>query len=188
MDDETERVLDGYLIALAQGGSREAFDRLVRRWTPRLLRYAIRALDRPESARDAVQETWVAAIRGLKKLDDPSRFPAWIYSIAHRKCVDGIRFNQRHRRLIEIAGREALVASAGSQIRSDQDDRSDLTTAISHLSQEQRDVVNLFYGEDLSIWEIASILAVAAGTVKSRLHHARESLKNYLGERDGKHR
>lgn len=182
MDDEADRALDGYLIALVQSGSREAFDRLVRRWTPKLLRYATRVLGRPEFGRDIVQETWVAAIRGLKKLDDPSRFPAWIYSIAHRKCIDGIRFNQRQRRLIESAGQEALVASAGSQSRSDQDDQSDLTTAISQLSQEQRDVVNLFYGEDLSIYEIASILTVPAGTVKSRLHHARESLKHYLGE------
>jgi RNA polymerase sigma factor (sigma-70 family) len=182
MDDQAERALDGYLITLAVGGSREAFDRLVRRWTPRLLRYATRVSGRPEVGRDVVQETWIAAIRGLRKLDDPSRFPAWIYSIAHRKCVDGIRFDQRQRRLLESAGHEALVASAGDQSLAHQDEQSALTIAISRLSREQRDVVNLFYGEDLSINEIASILAVPAGTVKSRLHHARESLKTCLGE------
>ena len=99
MNDETERALDGYLIALIQGGSREAFDRLVRRWTPKLVRYATRVQGRPELARDIVQETWVAAIRGITRLDDPSRFPAWIYSIAHRKCIDVIRLRQRQRRL-----------------------------------------------------------------------------------------
>jgi len=182
MNDEAERALDGYLITLVQGGSREAFDRLVRRWTPKLLRYATRVLGRPEVSRDIVQETWVAAIRGLKKLDDASRFAAWIYSIAHRKCIDGIRLNQRQRRLIATVGHEAIVASSGEQGRPDPDDRSDLATAISQLSQEQRDVVHLFYGEDLSIDDIASVLTVPAGTVKSRLHHARESLKNCLGE------
>jgi RNA polymerase sigma-70 factor (ECF subfamily) len=182
MNDETERALDGYLIALVQGGSREAFDGLVRRWTPKLLRYATRVLGRPEASRDIVQETWVAAIRGMKKLDDPSRFAAWIYAIAHRKCIDGIRLNQRQRRLIETIEHEAAVASSGGERRPDPDDRADLATAISRLSQEQREVVHLFYGEDLSIEDIASILAVPAGTVKSRLHHARELLKHDLGE------
>jgi RNA polymerase sigma-70 factor (ECF subfamily) len=182
MNDETERALDGYLIALIQGGSREAFDRLVRRWTPKLVRYATRVQGRPELARDIVQETWVAAIRGMKRLDDPARFPAWIYSIAHRKCIDGIRLNQRQRRLIESVGHEAVIVSASDRCRLDQGDRSDLTMAISRLSQEQREVVHLFYGEDLSINDIASVLNVPTGTVKSRLHHARESLKNYLGE------
>ena len=182
MNDEIDRALDGYLIALIQGGSREAFDRLVRRWTPKLLRYATRVQGRPELARDIVQETWIAAIRGLQRLDDPARFPAWIYSIAHRKCIDGIRLNQRQRRLIESVGHEAVIASVSDRCRLDQGDRSDLTMAISRLSQEQREVVHLFYGEDLSINDIASVLNVPTGTVKSRLHHARESLKNYLGE------
>jgi RNA polymerase sigma-70 factor (ECF subfamily) len=84
--------------------------------------------------------------------------------------------------LIESAGREAVVASADNQSCPDPGGRLDLSTAISQLSQEQRDVVHLFYGEDLSIEDIATILTVPAGTVKSRLHHARESLKHYLGD------
>jgi RNA polymerase sigma factor (sigma-70 family) len=182
MNDEMERALDGYLITLVQGGSRDAFDRLVRRWTPKLLRYATRVQGRPELSRDIVQETWIAAIRGMKKLDDSSRFPAWIYSIAHRKCIDDIRFKQRQRRLIESAGHEALAGAAASQDGPSPDDQSDLAMAISRLNREQREVVHLFYGEDLSIEEIAAVLMVPAGTVKSRLFHARESLKNYLGE------
>jgi RNA polymerase sigma factor (sigma-70 family) len=182
MNEVTDRALDGYLIVLIQAGSREAFDRLVRRWTPKLVRYATRVQGRPELALDIVQETWVAAIRGIKSLDDPSRFPAWIYSIAHRKCIDGIRLNQRQRRLTESMGHAADVESAGDQRRQDPGDQSDLATAISRLGQEQREVVHLFYGEDMSIDEVASVLSVPPGTVKSRLYHARESLKNYLGE------
>ncbi|NJO13509.1 MAG: sigma-70 family RNA polymerase sigma factor [Gammaproteobacteria bacterium] len=59
---------------------------------------------------------------------------------------------------------------------------ADLVAAISQLKEDQRDVVYLFYGEELSVEEIGTALAVPAGTVKSRLHHARESLKTYLGE------
>jgi len=182
MNDEPDRVLDGYLIVLVQGGSRDAFDRLARRWTPRLLRYATRTAGRPELARDIVQETWIGAIRGLKHLTDPAQFPAWIYSIARRKCIDVIRVNQRERRLIVSAqaasGTDAAIDSGGYAAS----DGVDLAAAISQLSTEQRDVVHLFYGEDLSVEEIGRVLTVPTGTVKSRLHHARESLKKYLGE------
>ena len=182
MNDEMERALDAYLISLIQAGSHEAFERLARRWTPKLLRYSSRVLGRPEAARDVVQETWMAAMRGFKRLDDPARFSAWIYSIAHRKCVDGIRFNQRQRRLIEGVGREATLASEVNRSCSVPEDVTDLAAAIAKLSQEQRDVVHLFYGEDLSVDDVASVLGVPAGTVKSRLHHAREFLKNHSGE------
>lgn len=182
MNDEPDRVLDGYLVVLVQGGSREAFNRLARRWTPRLVRYTTRTVGRPELARDIVQETWIGAIRRLKQLTDPAQFPAWIYSIAHRKCIDAIRVNQRHRRLIVSAQAESDAAAAIDPGGSAASDTVDLAAAISQLSTEQRDVVHLFYGEDLSVEEIGTVLAVPTGTVKSRLHHARASLKKYLGE------
>ena len=181
MSDQTERALDGYLIALIRGGSREAFDRLARRWTPKLLRYATRVLGVPEGARDVVQETWIAAIRGLNRLEDPARFPAWLYGIAHRKCVDGIRVAQRQRRLAASVEQD-LVVAAGDPCRPAPGESADLAMAIAQLGKEQRDVVHLFYGEDLGIEDIASILDVPAGTVKSRLHHARESLRKQLGD------
>ena len=102
MDDNPERPLDEYLVSLSQAGCTEALDGLVRRWTPRLLRYAARVLggsDSVEAARDVIQETWIGAIRGLRGLRDPAQFPAWIYGIATRKCADAIRANTRRRRL-----------------------------------------------------------------------------------------
>jgi RNA polymerase sigma-70 factor (ECF subfamily) len=181
MNDQTERALDGYLIALIRGGSREAFDRLVRRWTPKILRYAGRVLGTPEAARDVVQETWIGVIRGLKRLDDDAQFPPWIYGIAHRKCIDSIRLAQRQRRLSTRLEQECAVA-ADCLLQPEPGETAELRMAIARLSQDHREVVRLFYGEELSIVDIASILAVPAGTVKSRLHHARASLKNYLGE------
>lgn len=182
MKAESDRVLDGYLIVLAQGGSRDAFDRLARRWTPRLVRYAARTVGRPELARDVVQETWIGAIRGLKRLEDPAQFSAWIYSIARRKCVDAIRGNQRYRRLINSARTVSDLAPKIGIGRQAENDSAALAAAVSRLNTEQREIVHLFYGEDLSVEEIGTVLAVPTGTVKSRLHHARESLKKYLGE------
>jgi len=178
-DDTSERALDEYLVSLSQAGSVEALDGLARRWTPRLQRYAARLLagcgDSADAARDVVQETWVGAIRGLRGLRDPAQFPAWIYGIATRKCADAIRSDMRRRRFdAEIAaGDPATLTSSERQI--------DLADAIRGLPPIHRAVVHLFYREDLSVEEIASVLGVPAGTVKSRLHHAREALKQQLG-------
>jgi RNA polymerase sigma-70 factor (ECF subfamily) len=180
-DDQSDRVLDGYLVVLAQSGSREAFDRLVRRWTPKLMRFSVRKLGSPNFAGDIVQETWMAAIKGLRRLDDASLFPAWLYRIAHRKCVDAIRDIQRRRRLIARvqAEPETRLDSVNHSMTCD---RMGVTDAIQQLTEEQRDVVQLFYSEELSVADIALVLGVPSGTVKSRLHHARESLKKQLGE------
>jgi RNA polymerase sigma-70 factor (ECF subfamily) len=176
-----ERTLDEYLVSLSQAGSIEALDGLARRWTPRLLRYATRVLsgsgDSAEAAHDVVQETWVGVIRGLQGLRDPAHFQAWIYGIATRKCADAIRAHARRRRLDAAAAGEVgrPVASLTSE------DQVDLAAAIRRLPLIHRAVVHLFYREDLTVEEIASVLGTPVGTVKSRLHHAREAIKRHLG-------
>lgn len=182
MTDDTDRVLDGYWVVLAQGGSRAAFDRLAQRWTPRLLRYAARMTGRADMARDIVQESWIGAIRGLKGLTDPAQFPAWIYSIARRRCIDAIRVNQRQRRLLVSAQADSDTAATLGSGGDAANEGVDLAAAISRLNEEQREVVQLLYGEDLGVEEISRVLAVPVGTVKSRLFHARQSLKKHLGE------
>jgi RNA polymerase sigma factor (sigma-70 family) len=181
VDRTPERFLDEYLVLLSQAGSTAAWDGLARRWTPRLLRYAARVLggstESAEAARDVVQETWVGAIRGLRGLRDPAHFPAWIYGIATRKCADAIRVSTRRRRL------DAIVAAdeGRKQVASPTSEHQiDLATAIRQLPPTHRAVVHLFYREDLNVEEIASVLGIPAGTVKSRLHHAREALKRQL--------
>ncbi len=186
MDPTPERALDEYLVSLSQAGSSEALDGLARRWTPRLLRYAARVLGGPnsaEAARDVVQETWIGAIRGLGGLRDPAQFPAWIYGIATRKCTDAIRTNTRRKRLDAQAAAES--GSPVENLASEQ--QIDLATAIRGLPPIHRGVVHLFYGEEMSVEEIASALGIPAGTIKSRLHHARDALKQQLGAAPGRH-
>ena len=180
VDHTPERALDEYLVALSQAGSSEALDGLARRWTPRLLRYAARMLGGPDSAeaaRDVVQETWIGAIRGLRGLRDPAQFPAWIYGIATRKCADAIRANTRRRR----RDAQAAAESPGIVEHVSSDQHIDLATAIRGLPPIHRAVVHLFYREEMSVEEIASVLGIPAGTIKSRLHHARDALKRQMG-------
>ena len=181
MDETPERAFDEYLVVLSQAGSVEAFEGLARRWTPRLRRYAARMLggsvESAEAARDVVQETWVGAIRGLRGLRDPAQFPAWIYGIATRKCADLIRANTLRRRL------DAAVAAAGldgQRASPTPESQIDLAIAVRGLPPTHRAVLHLFYREEFKVEEIASVLGIPAGTVKSRLHHARLALKRQL--------
>lgn len=175
MNRELDQVLDEYLVLLARSGSRPAMEQLVGRWSPRLQRHAVRTLGDVEAARDVVQDTWLAALRGLSRLEDPARFPAWLYAIATRKCVDLIRGRGRSRRLDEgLRGEPVGTAIA------DPDSGLDLTAALARLPADQRLVASLFYGEDLDLETIAAIAGVPVGTVKSRLHHARAALKSSL--------
>ena len=181
-EETPERVLDEYLVVLSQAGAVDALDHLVRRWTPRLLRYAARLLGgsagSTETARDVVQETWIGALRGLRSLRDPARFPGWIYGIATRKCADAIRARSRQQRL---AARADVSNGTTLERPVTPEDRFDLATAIRRLPPDHRAVLHLFYGAELSMEEIATALAIPAGTVKSRLHYAREALKRHLG-------
>lgn len=173
-----DRVLDEYLVLTAQAGSRVALDELARRWTPRLLRHAQHLLGSTDRARDAVQETWLAVLRGLRGLQDPGRFPAWIYTIATHRCADAIRGSVRLRSFRQAAQGDPTNGEASRSA----DDTLDMRGALSRLPSDQAVVMAMFYGGDLSVEEIAGALAIPAGTVKSRLHHARETLRTILGK------
>jgi len=176
-----EQAFDEYLVLLVRSGSRAAAERLAARWTPRLLAFAARFLGATDAARDAVQDTWESALRGLRGLDDPARFGAWIYAIAARKCADTLRGKYRNQRIAEAA---ALSGDEPPDSAAIADARIDLATALQRLSADQRIAVSLFFGEDMSAAEIATIVGAPPGTVKSRLFAARQALRVYLEKED----
>jgi RNA polymerase sigma-70 factor, ECF subfamily len=177
-----EHAVDEYLVLLAQAGNREAFGRLTARWTPKLLAFAARSTGNVESAKDAVQETWESALRALGRLEDPARFPAWLYAIAARKCTDALRAKYRSKRVANAVEHSAVLEEPRAP---DADARLDLAAALQRLPSEQRVAVSLLYGEDMSVAEIAAVTGVPVGTVKSRLSSARHALREYIeGEND----
>ncbi len=170
------RVYDELLATLARAGERGARERLAARWQPRLLRAARRLLRDDEMAREAVQEAWAGICRGWGALDDPAKFPAWAFGVLHRKCADRLRAEVRRRRatapldgpLDEIAA-PAPAAPDGLAI--------DLGRALGALSPDHRAAAVLYFGEGLSLAEIAAATRAPVGTVKSRIFHARRQLK-----------
>lgn len=170
---DTDRVYDELLVTLIRSGNAEAGERLAKRLQPRLLRTARRLLNDSEQAKDAVQEAWVGICRGWLSLDDPAKFPAWAFSILHRKCADRIRLAQRHR-----ANESETIADV--PVSSGIETALSLSQALMRLSPEMRAAAVLFFSEGLTLAEIAIATDVPVGTAKSRIFHARQKLKALL--------
>ncbi len=164
------------LVMKAQDGDRAAFDALVRHWSPVLLRYCTRLTQDSDAATDAVQTCWLKVIKGLKRLDDPARFPAWILRIASRVCTDALRRKIRRRTGDEILTQ--LPAEGSTSVIDDE--YLDLRAALACLGAEDRVLVGMFYGQGLGVIQIATMLNVPQGTIKSRLHKVRKTLRTQL--------
>ncbi|WP_369025727.1 RNA polymerase sigma factor [Qipengyuania sp. RANM35] len=173
--NDAARLFDELLVTLVQAGDRSAAERLAARWQPRLVRTARRLLADDELARVAVQECWLAILRGIDTLRDPARFAPWAFGILHRKCVDRIRVRQAVR---SSSGEMTTEPGSGSQT----DDGIAIRQAFALLPPDQRLAAQLFFVEGLTLAEIAEVQQVPLGTAKTRLFHARRRLKQVLAE------
>ncbi|HYJ05635.1 MAG TPA: sigma-70 family RNA polymerase sigma factor, partial [Chthoniobacterales bacterium] len=124
---------------------------------------------------------WLAIARGLHRLDDPACFPRWAFRIVDRRSADWIRQRSLARRretatvnaADELAPAPAIAVEPPDQIIR-------LRLAISRLTRDQRELLHLYYDLERSVGEIAEVLAIPTGTVKSRLFSVRENLKQQL--------
>jgi RNA polymerase sigma-70 factor (ECF subfamily) len=177
MARDRERILDAYLVASARLGERSALDMLVRRWNGKLIAHAWRLLRDQEGAKDAVQDAWTEMVRGLPRLRDDGAFAPWAFRIVSRRCARHIGRLRGDRELAqELAASpaedETAVPASG--------DVEALRRAMRTLPPEQQAAIALFYLEEMSVAEVAVALDVPAGTVKTRLMHARRKLRDAL--------
>jgi len=174
-------------VLRAQGGDEQAFRDLVRRWSPQLLRFCRRRTDDVDGAREVVQSVWLQVVKGFRRLEDPARFPAWLFTIAARACADQVR-GQVHRRALAAHYKDVALNGVTSDATETAASTLDLKAAIRALPGEQRRLLSLYYSHGYSIEEIATQLNIPAGTVKSRLHSLREELRRFHeGEDDDEH-
>ncbi len=168
------------LVMDAQDGSRRALDVLIRHHYRDLLRFAYSLCRDTALAQDAVQDACIKVARRLRTLDDPRAFRGWCYHAVRWRVSDLAR--RVHRRDRPLDG-----AEAAPDCRADRDRGIDLAAAIANLPQIERRALQLFYISGLTIPEIAMVLDIPAGTVKSRLHRARGWLKQHFeGQDDGR--
>ncbi|NQU20402.1 MAG: sigma-70 family RNA polymerase sigma factor [Candidatus Nealsonbacteria bacterium] len=178
--NQNERINDELLVIRVQQGAAEALSQLVQRWQDRLWRLAWRLTDDEQAAWDVLQDVWVVIGRRIGRLADPAAFPAWAYRITSNKSRDWIRRRQRIRRADE--------AYSGRRREADSDENpaerqhAELRDALADLPGRDRAILSLRYEDDFSTAQIAEILGIPPGTVKSRLYYARQRLRRFLEE------
>ena len=168
---------DELLVIRCQLGERAAFDELVERWYPPVWMYLRRVAGGDEAARDVAQDVWLRALRGIGRLRDGSKLRPWLFGIARRALMDRLRQQYATRGDSDVDV-EALPAGAFSD--DSRDEMTAMEDELARLPVIEREVLTLFYLREMSLAEVAEVLDVPVGTVKSRLFRARQLLRRGL--------
>ena len=179
-------VSDEALAAAANAGDRGALEALLARHVDRVHAICRRVTGHPEDALDATQEALIAVTRGLRRYDGRSRFTTWLYRVATNAALDELRRRKRRPEPVELFDdRPAPAAAAGAgpgSVESVVAARLDVDTALAGLSPEFRAAVVLRDLCDLDYAEIAEVLDVPVGTVRSRIARGRAAIADQLRE------
>jgi|APSaa5957512622_1039677.scaffolds.fasta_scaffold30945_2 RNA polymerase sigma factor (sigma-70 family) len=170
----TDRIYSELLVCRCQEGEREAFDELVQIWQMRLFYYVRRLIRDEDQAWQILQEIWIKVFRSLKRLKDTSRFPGWLYRIARHQAIDNIR--EEYRQSLRQVQLQQEYTSVDHE-RLTFDDADQVHFGLDQISVHFREVLTLFFLQDLSLGEISTLLNIPVGTVKSRLYFAKKALK-----------
>jgi RNA polymerase sigma-70 factor, ECF subfamily len=169
--------VDRDLVERAREGDREAFAVLVHQVSDSLYAVAFRILRDPGLAEDALQNALVLAWRRLPKLREMDRFEAWIHRILVHACYDESQRARQWTSSIRVLPMNGPSTPDGSSALADRDE---LERAFRRLSLEQRAVFVLHHYVGLPLVEVAELLGIPAGTVRSRLHYALAGLRDAL--------
>jgi len=165
------------LIVRCQLGDVAAFDALIERWHLPLWKYARRVTGSDDAAAEMVQEVWLRVVRGLTRLREAGRFRPWLFGIARRVLMDRLR--ERYAQPVIVPVEDVDLRAADAELE-DAIDLDRLHADLSKLPVVEREALVLFYLDELSLAEMAEVLQVPVGTVKSRLHRARGLLRQRL--------
>ncbi|OGP57702.1 MAG: hypothetical protein A2V67_16490 [Deltaproteobacteria bacterium RBG_13_61_14] len=179
---------DATLVQQARKGQPAAFQELVERHRLTVARVVARITRRPEWVDDLTQETFFSAYQNLAQFEGRSSFLTWIYRIAVNLSLRELEKEQARQRLRQAYAEafpspDTLIVpwgQGGEKVVLDREAQKAVRKALDQLDPEHRIVLVLRYLEDLSSPEIAAILQIPAGTVRSRLYHGRFKLMQLL--------
>ncbi|MBI3876087.1 MAG: RNA polymerase sigma factor [Verrucomicrobia bacterium] len=173
-------------VAAARTGDARAWDALFRRYQLPLYAYVAELVRHEQTALDIVQESFIAAARHIGSLADDARFGSWLFGIAHQKVIQ--HWRKRGRDVALFADADEMPEELPTAeldplewlVRREQEER--FLQLLAKLPEPQRAVLLLHFLEDFSLDEIAVVTGAPLGTVKSRLHYAKKSLRQLLEE------
>jgi RNA polymerase sigma-70 factor, ECF subfamily len=171
-------------VAQARSGDPEAWDALYRRYQLPLYVYVFELVRDEQASLDLVQEAFINAARYLSTLREDHRFGSWLFGIAHQKVIQRWRKSAREQLSFEELPEEALQDDPSpDELLIQQEDESRFMALLNELPPAHRSVLLLHYLEEFSLEQIADVTGTSIGTVKSRLHYARKSLRKLLRDR-----
>lgn len=189
---DAPEISDQDLVARTQAGDPSAFDELVVRFSPRLYGLIYNMTSNHEDTNDLLQETFAKAYRALGGFQGKSSFYTWIHTIAVNQALNFLK--KRGRRFsVSLDDMDAAVENDPAFIEATsttdpvretglKELQKKLNEALLKLSPKHRAVVTMFDIQGMPHAEIAKILGVSEGTVRSRLFYAHQELQSYLSE------
>lgn len=172
-------VEDPDLIRKARRGDVEAFNLLISRWEKRVFNYLLRILQNREDALDLSQDVFLKAYQNLRKLEEPDRFAAWLFRIAHNEAYSLFRKRKPEVEQEAEESSEQAVTVSGAGVFPIELSLA-VSSALGRLNPDQRETVVLKVYQGFKFEEIAEILSCPVSTVKSRLYTAFDLLKTDL--------
>jgi RNA polymerase sigma-70 factor, ECF subfamily len=183
---------DFVLVRAARDGDQEAFGELVRKYQGKIYSLAYGMVGNHADADDLAQEIFLKTYRNIKKFRFKSSFYTWLYRIgvntiiSRRKKLRGDSHLELKPQVLDIEGSPYLSTRLGGEkgdrALSNKEMKKDIYRAIETLSDKHKEVVVMHDIEGIPHSEIAEILSISQGTVRSRLHYARERLQKELAE------
>lgn len=181
-DESNERAL----LAQARAGERAAMEELLEQHEPQIYRFALRMCGAPEDARDVLQETLLAAFKGLRDFRGDAKLSTWLYQVARSFCT-----KQTRKRVGEPKAHEALDAPGLEHVATEAQRSPEavahareigevLRAALASMPAHQREVVLLKDVHGLPLDEVAAVIGESVAATKSRLHRARLELRERL--------
>jgi RNA polymerase sigma-70 factor, ECF subfamily len=178
---------DDQLVRRAVDGDQSAFTELVRRHERRVFAVTMRMLGREEDALDATQDAFLTVFRKIDQFRGESAFTTWLHRIAVNACYDILRKKARQP-VLHLAGEDDRMPEAGPPVADHAGEVAggiDVARALLEVPEDFRAVLVLADVHDLAYEEIAAILDIPTGTVKSRLHRGRVVLARVMGVETG---
>lgn len=175
------------LARAASGGSGEAFEELVRLYENKVYTLAVRMCGSQEDAGDIAQEAFLSAWRGLPSFRGEAEFATWLYRLTTNAAIDHLRRMKKQRGEVSLDDEELRLTAVDSSPSPQESAegvelRQAVAAGMKRLSEDHRQVLVLREMQELSYEEIAQVLEVDLGTVKSRISRARKALRKILLE------
>lgn len=177
MSKSAEELYERVLVVRCRAGDPAAFDELIECFQPRLRYYVRQLVHESHDVEDLLQDVWMDVLRGIPRLIEPAAFRSWIYRIARVRVLGAYRKRTPDHSLSEC---EEPIDEAEFGTRLSAENAEQIHAAMRQLSDEHREVLVLCFLEQMSYEEISNIVGRPTGTVRSRIHYAKQALRAIL--------